>query len=128
MHWLVICYMSSVASECANIMPSMRCAERHTHAAAKQTASAASQAASNLPAAAAADGPVKTKAKKVPRYVKEALKEIEQEKAIKLASTRTQALPHVNVQKPAKAAKVGKAVMRQSHKSNKPAKKSKLAT
>ena len=51
----------------------------------------------------------KVKAKKVPRYVKEALKEVEQEKAIKMAAAQKQAAvkqaPAVPAGKPDKAAK-----------------------
>ena len=104
------------------------CAERRIHAVVKQSASAASQAASESPAAAAAaDGPVKAKVKKIPRYVKEALQEVEQEKAIKLASAQTQAPPLRGLPKPAKAAKAGKAAKQHLYKANKPAKTGKLA-
>lgn len=101
----------------------MCCAERRIHAASKQSASAVSKP----PAAAAAAGPVKAKVKKVPRYVKEALQEVEQEKATKLASAQTQAPPQRVLPKTAKAAKAGKAVKQQLPKANKPAKKGKLA-
>ena len=91
----------------------------------KQSASAAAEA----PAAVAADGPVKARTKKVPRYVKEALQEVEQEKATKLAYAQTQEPLQGDLQKPAKAAKAakaGKAVKQQLQKANKPAKKGKL--
>ena len=51
----------------------------------------------------------KAKAKKLPRYVKEALKEVEQEKAVKIAAAQKQAAvqqaPAVPAGKPGKAAK-----------------------
>ena len=51
----------------------------------------------------------KAKAKKLPRYVKEALKEVEQEKAVKIAAVQKQAAvqqaPAVPAGKPGKAAK-----------------------
>ena len=116
--------MVLVAWDCAEIVQLICCAEKSIHAAKKQSASAASKAPA---AAAAADGPVKARAKKVPRYVKEALQEVEQEKATKLATTQTQVPPQGDLQKPAKAAKAGKAVKQQLQKVKKPAKKGKLA-
>lgn len=51
----------------------------------------------------------KAKVKKLPRYVKEALKEVEQEKAVKIAAAQKQAAvkqaPAVPAGKPGKAAK-----------------------
>ncbi len=51
----------------------------------------------------------KAKAKKLPRYVKEALKEVEQEKASKIAAAQKQAAvkeaPAIQAGKPGKAAK-----------------------
>ena len=76
--------------------------------------------------ATAAAVPVKAKAKKVPRYVKEALMEVEKEKATKLAAGKKeqQPLQASGGNKPAKALKQQAAG--QKVKANKPVKTSKL--
>lgn len=74
---------------------------------------------------AAVGSPVKTKAKKVPRYVKEALQEVEQEKAKKLAAEQAQAPAQMALQKTPKVGKASKATKHVQAKQ--PAKKGKLA-
>lgn len=75
---------------------------------------------------AAVGSPVKTKAKKVPRYVKEALQEVEQEKAKKLAAEQAQAPAQMALQKTPKVGKASKAT-KQHVQAKQPAKKGKLA-
>lgn len=92
----------------------------------KRTLSAAATAGMHAPseaAAAAAVGAVKTKAKKVPRYVKEALQEVEQEKLRKLAAEQAQAPGQTNLQKSGKAGKASKATKKDVQKVDQPAKK-----
>lgn len=76
--------------------------------------------------ASAAAVPVKAKAKKVPRYVKEALMEVEEEKATKLAAGKKgqQPLQASGGKNPAKALKQQAAG--QKVKASKPVKKGKV--
>lgn len=74
-------------------------------------------AGSQTPAAAAAGAPAKTKAKKVPRYVKEALREVEQEKAVQLASEQKPTSAQTDVQKLVPAGKSSKTSKKQVLKS-----------
>ena len=96
----------------------------------KRSSSAAATAGAQSPAGAAAAAvvaAVKTKAKKVPRYVKEALLEVEQEKLTKLASEQTQAAAQTKLQKPGKAGKTSKATKKHLQKLEPTAKKGRLA-
>ncbi|KAL3157259.1 hypothetical protein ABBQ38_001492 [Trebouxia sp. C0009 RCD-2024] len=96
----------------------------------KRTSAAAATAGTQAPskaAAAAVGGAVKAKAKKVPRYVKEALEEVEQEKLTKLAVEQTQASAQTNLQKAAKVGKASKAKKKDALKVEQSAKQGKLA-
>ena len=77
----------------------------------KRSSTAAATAGTQSPAGAAAAAvvaAVRTKAKKVPRYVKEALSEVEQEKLTKLAAEQTQAPAQTNLQSQEKLGKLAR--------------------